>query len=159
MTSNEFFLPCSLLHRSPLFVSDLCKLPCRYFLSFSHYCSTAACVSGIFNAWCTNFFWLNEFIPVAEVWFLWYLCSTTANRILAVSSASTIQARLVFFFPILRQTSPRQFTGVWQGIAAGIGISNFLRAFLMMCLNSSSLGSMKKMPRNCLDFCAWPSTS
>ena len=43
-----------------------------------------------------------------------------------------------------------QITGVLQGIAAGIGISNFLRAFLMMCLNSSSSGSMKKVPRNCL---------
>ena len=33
-------------------------------------------------------------------------------------------------FPILQQVSPRQFTGVLQGIAAGIGISDyFLRAF------------------------------
>ena len=56
----------------------------------------------------------------------------------------------VLLFPILRQVSPRQFTGVLQGIAADIGISNSLRAFLMMCLNSSSSGSMKKIPRNCL---------
>ena len=40
---------------------------------------------------------------------------------------STIQAYLLF--PILRQVSPRQFTCVLQGIAAGIGISNFLPAF------------------------------
>ena len=54
-----------------------------------------------------------------------------------------ITSIFVLCFPILRQVSPRRFTGVLQGIAAGIGISNFLRAFLMMCLNSSSSGSMK----------------
>ena len=45
---------------------------------------------------------------------------------------------------------PRQFTGVLKSFAAGIGISNFLRAFLMVCFHSSSSGSMKKIPRNCL---------
>ena len=57
---------------------------------------------------------------------------------------------LVLCFPILRQVSPRQFSGALQGIAAGIGISNFLLAFFMVCLNSSSFGSMKKIPRICL---------
>ena len=75
---------------------------------------------------------------------------TQSNRILIDSSASTIQASLVLRFAILRQFSPRQFDSVLQGIAAGIGISNFLRAFLMVCLNSSSSGSMKKIPRICL---------
>ena len=49
---------------------------------------------------------------------------------------------------MLREVSSRQFTGVLQGIAAGIGISNFLRAFFMVCLNYSSFGSMKKIPRD-----------
>ena len=40
----------------------------------------------------------------------------------------------------------------YKGIAAGIGISNFLRAFLMVSLNSSSSGSMKKIPRSLLAF-------
>ena len=62
--------------------------------------------------------------------------------------ASTIQAYLVLRFPTLRQVSPRQFTGVLQSIAAGIGTSNFLRAFVMIGLNSSSSGSMKKIPLN-----------
>ena len=65
-------------------------------------------------------------------------------------SALTIQAYLVLCFPILRQVSPRQLVGVLQGISAGIGISNFPRAFLMVCLNSSSSGSMKKIPCCCL---------
>ena len=70
-----------------------------------------------------------------------------SNRILTDSSASSTQAYLVLRFQILLQVSPRHFTGVLQGIAAGIGISNLLRAILMVCLNSSSSGSMKKIPR------------
>ena len=77
-------------------------------------------------------------------------CGIPSNRILIDSSASTIQACLVLCFAILRQVSPRQFTGVLQRIAGGIRISNFLRAFFMVCLNSSSSGSMKKIPRNLL---------
>ena len=50
----------------------------------------------------------------------------------------------------MRQVYPRQFVDVSQGIAAAIGISNLLRAFFMVCLNSSSSGSMKKIPRICL---------
>ena len=79
-----------------------------------------------------------------------YLCGKQSNRILIDSSASTIQASLVLRFAILRQFSPQQFAGVLQGIASGIGISNFLPAFFMVCLNSSSSGSMKKIPRICL---------
>ena len=39
---------------------------------------------------------------------------------------------------------------ILQGIAAGIGTSNFLRAALIMNLNFSSSGSMKYIPLNCL---------
>ena len=92
---------------------------------------------------CTRLQWLNEFTPFAATWSSWYLCGTPSNRILKDSSASTIQAYLVLVPPL-------QFTGVLQGIAAGIGTSNFLRAFFMILLNSSSSGSMKKISRNCL---------
>ena len=84
------------------------------------------------------------------MWSSWYLWGIPSNRILIDSSASTIQAYLVLCFPIRLQVSPRQFTGVLQGIAAGIGTSNFQRAFFMVCLNYSSSGSMKKIPRTCL---------
>ena len=56
----------------------------------------------------------------------------------------TMQVYLVLCFPVLRQVSPRQFFGVLQGIAADIGISNLLRAFFMISLNSSSSSSMNK---------------
>ena len=51
-------------------------------------------------------------------------------RVLIDSSASSIQACFVLWFPTLRQLSPQQFTGVLDGIASGIGISNYLQAFL-----------------------------
>ena len=57
-----------------------------------------------------------------------------------VSLAS--QASFVLLFPTPRKVSPLLNIGVSQGIAAGIGISNFLRAFFMMSLNSSSFGSL-----------------
>ena len=67
-----------------------------------------------------------------------------------LSSASTTQAYFVLRFPILRWASPLLFIGVLQGIAAGIGTSNFLRAALIVSLNSSSSGSIKNIPLNCL---------
>ena len=46
--------------------------------------------------------------------------------------------------------SPLLFIGILQGIAAGIGTSNLVRAALMLSLNSSSCGSIKNIPLNCL---------
>ena len=45
------------------------------------------------------------------------------------SSASTILTCYVVLFPIPQKVSLPLFIGILQGIAAGIGISNFLRAF------------------------------
>ena len=53
-------------------------------------------------------------------------------------------------FPIMRLGFQRQFTGVLQGIAAGIGTSNFLRAFFRYVWIPYPFGSMKKIPRNLL---------
>ena len=68
------------------------------------------------------------------------------------SSASTIQAYFVTRFPILRWVSPLLFTGILQGIAAGIGTSNFLCAAFVVILKFSSFGSMKNIPVSCLAF-------
>ena len=55
------------------------------------------------------------------------------------SSASTIQACLVLCSPTVRQVSLLlRHNEVLQSIAASIGISNFLRAFFIESLNSSS---------------------
>ena len=62
------------------------------------------------------------------------------------------QHKRIFFlrFQILRWVSPLLFICILQGIAAGIGTSNFLRAAFIVSLNSSSFGSMKNVPLNCL---------
>ena len=67
-----------------------------------------------------------------------------------LSSASTAQAYFVLRFPIPRWASPLLFICIFQGIAAGIGTSNFLRAALIVSLNSSSFRSTKNIPLNCL---------
>ena len=53
-------------------------------------------------------------------------------------------------FHQLRWASPLLFIGILQGIAAGIGTSNFLRAALIVSLNSSTFGSIKNIPLKCL---------
>ena len=56
-----------------------------------------------------------------------------------LSSASTTQAYYVLRFPL-------PFIDILQGIAAGTGTSNFLRAAFIVSLNSSLCGSMKIIP-------------
>ena len=71
-------------------------------------------------------------------------------RILIDSSASTIQA----YFELCSR--PAQLVSLcwwrWslQSIIAGIGIANFLRAFFIIRLKTSSSRSIKKIPRNLL---------
>ena len=105
-------------------------------------------------------FWLLEasewtYVPncnflLRQMWSSWYLCGTPSNHILIGSSASTILAYLVLRFPILRQVCPLQFAGVLQSIAAGIGISNFLRAFFHGVFKFFIIRFNKKTPRNLL---------
>ena len=86
------------------------------------------------------------------MWSWWGLFPAPSSLGLVLSSASTTQAYFVLRFPILRWVSPLLFLGILQGIAAGIGTSNFLRAAFIVSLNSSSFGSMKNIPLNCLAF-------
>ena len=78
------------------------------------------------------------------------MCTAPWTLGLVHSSASTTQANLVLSLPILRWVSPLLFIDILQSITAGIGTSNFLRAAVIMSLNSSSFGSMKIIPLNCL---------
>ena len=130
----------------------------KIFSSFSHYFSTAAFASGFFlmleaSEWicaqdCNDL--LIKFIHFAMMWSWWSLCPAPSSLGLVLSSASTIQAYFVLRVPILWWVSPLLFIGILQGIAAGIGTSNFLRAAFIVSLNSSSVGSMKNIPLNCL---------
>ena len=85
------------------------------------------------------------------MWSSWYLWGAPAILILIDSSASnnTSVFRLVFSnlccrFSLLLRHAMKYY----KRSAAGIGISNFLRAFFMISLHSSSSGSMKQIPRN-----------
>ena len=78
------------------------------------------------------------------------LCPAPSSLGLVLSSASTTQAYFVLRFPILRWASPLLFIGILQGIAAGIGTSNFLQAAFIVSLNSLSFGPMKNILLNCL---------
>ena len=51
-------------------------------------------------------------------------------------------------FPKIAVGLSTVFIGIVQGIAAGIGTSNFLQTALIMSFNSSSSGSMKYIPLN-----------
>ena len=148
-------IPCFIDH---LFLaSDFRQLPCWYFLQVSHYFATAAFASGIFIAWgigmnlCTRLQWVIEFIPFCSdmILVMFVYCSAPSRLGLVLSSATT-QAYLVLRFTILRWVLPPLFIGIVQGIAAGIGTSNFLGAAFVMSLKSSSTGSMKNIPLKCL---------
>ena len=56
---------------------------------------------------------------------------------------SCVSTSLCWFSPLL-------FIGILQSIAAGIGTFNFVREAFIVSLNSSSFGSMKNIPLNCL---------
>ena len=78
-------------------------------------------------------------------WFFFLqLCRVVlSKRFLVDSSASTMHAFFVLWVPEVLQVSLYFPPLVMQGIAAGIGSSNFLRAFFIVSLNSASAGSVK----------------
>ena len=94
--------------------------------------------------------WVIEFIPSAVMWTWWGLCPAPCSLGLVLSSASTKQAYFVLRFPMLRWFSLLLSIGILQGIAAGIGPSNFLPAAFIVSLFSSSFGSMQNIPLYCL---------
>ena len=93
---------------------------------------------------------LQKFVPFAVLWSWWGLCPAPSSLGLVYSSASTTQAYFVLRFPIFWWFSPLLFIGILQGIAAGIGTSNFLQAAFTVSLNSSSSGSMKNITLDCV---------
>ena len=91
---------------------------------------------------------------LSRIFFMW--CDVTLeNRfcLMGILRHTNQKYRLLYtsifrlVFPNNAAGFPAAIFGVLQSIAAGIGISNFLRAFFMVRLNSSSSGSMIKIPR------------
>ena len=62
------------------------------------------------------------------MWSSWFLCRAPSKRFLVDSSASTMHAYFVMRSSGVRQVSLYFLPLILQGIAAGIGTSNFLRA-------------------------------
>ena len=148
--AKRTFLPHSLRRQSLHFCFWLSSAAMPVFSHFSQYFSTAAFASGIFMApgtginLCTRLWWPNESTPFPAMWSSWYLWGAPSIRILIDSSASTIQAYFVLCFPILRQVSLLLWHGGgYKALQLASEFPNFLRAFFIMRLNSSSSGSLK----------------
>ena len=93
-----------------------------------------------------------NFSPFPAKWSSWWCGSEFPIRILVDSSASRLHAS---FVSILLDVPLPQFFIILHGIAGATDVSNFLRAFLMVSLNSVSSGSMKQIPRNFRAFSRW----
>ena len=120
-----------------------CK--CSQKMPFAHYNvtseTTAASASGIFIASSirinvrTRLQWFIELFPLTAIWSSWRLWRVPSIRFLVDSSASTMHAHFVLQWSKTPQVSLYSSRLVVQGIAAGIGTSNFLRTFLIISLN------------------------
>ena len=118
---------------------------------FLHFCLCFSYFHGL-KHW--NKFCAQDYSDSMNSW-LFLRCGLHGScfesiRILIDSSALTIHACFVLCCPTVQQVSLCLWSWSLQSIAAGIGISNFLRAFFIKCLNSSSSGTLKKIPRNLL---------
>ena len=127
-----------------------------FFRVFSHYFSTAAFACGIFN----GFRHRNKFVH--QIVMTQGMHASSCNMIFMIlvrrsfhafphrCIGLTVQTYFVLRSSTVRQVSLYLSRRSLQGIAAGIGISNFLRAFSIIRLNSPSSGSIKKRPSNLL---------
>ena len=144
-TITSFLLLTFVSRRAKVFSSFSIIFHCCMCIWYVHFASAIA-----INL-CTGLKWLNEFTLFPEMWSSWSLWRVHSIRILIHSSASIKQAYLVLCPSMARQVSLLlRHNEVLQSIAAGIRISNFLRAFFTISLDSVSSRSMKWIPRNLL---------
>ena len=146
---NELLRPSSLLHRSPLSYFWLSSGPTPESFPvhplFFHCCFCCGNLHGLRHRKnCEP----NCNVVVNCHPFLQYGphddSVDSSIRSLEDSLASKIHASFDLMSLVLPRVSPcLHFLLVLQEIAGGIGVSNFMRAFLMVSLNSLSSGSMK----------------
>ena len=83
--------------------------------------------------------------PFPAIWSSWKFGRESSIRNLVDSPASKIHAKLDLKSLVLLRVSPcLHFLLVLQGTAGAIGVSNFLRAFLMVSVNSLSSSQWNK---------------
>ena len=141
---NEFLRPSFLLHRSPLcsFWLSSGSMP-KFFQLLLHRFICWRNFHGLVrrNKFLDHIVMLQWIVSFSWIWSSWRFGNDTPRRSLVDSSASRIHACLVLI--LLVPPLPQFFFIMLQGIAGATGVSNFLRAFLMVSLNSLSSGSMK----------------
>ena len=97
-------------------------------LQFLNSLSTAAYAAGIFHS-----------LPLPAIWSSWWFGNVSPIRSLVDSLASRIHARFVLIFLDAPDPQILLFLFILQDIAGAIGVSKFLRAFLMVSLSSWSM--------------------
>ena len=139
------FRPCFIDHI--FLTSDFRQVPRRNLFQFFpflvHCCLCCRNFHGLsigINL-CTKIVMLQWILsPFPATWSSWLFGKDSPIRSLVDSLASEIHAS--FVFTLLDAPLP-QFFIILHGIAGATDVSNFLRAFLMVSLNSLSSGSMK----------------
>ena len=158
VTQKELLRPSSLLHRSPLscfWLSSGSTPKISQFFPFLVHCCFR----------CRNFHGLrhrNKLVNQIVVlqWILTFSCNMVFVMMRQWFSHTqscrftSFQNTRKFCFVLLDAQLP-QFFMILQGIAGATDVSNFLRAFLMVSLNSLFSGSMKYIPLNFRAFSRW----
>ena len=148
---NELLRPSSFPHQSPLLYFWLSSDPTPE--SFPIYQFLVHCFQNKFLNQIAMLLWI---VPSPTIWSSWWFGTEFLKRSLVDSSASKIHASFVL---ILLVASLPQFFIILQDIAGVTDVSNFLRAFLMVSLNSVSSASMEYIPRNFRAISSWSFSS
>ena len=155
MTRKELLclIPCFIDHY--FLVSDFRQLPWRNFLVFSIFYHCCLCIRN-FHCLRHQIELVNKTVVVQRVhlFFIDMILVRFVNRNFKPWSCALIgisnTSYFCLAFPNIAVDFSTALYRILQGIAAGIGTSDFLRAALILSLNSSSFASMKYIPLNCL---------
>ena len=158
-SNNEkmnFFFPYSLIHRSLLSCFWLWSAAMQEFApNFQILSPLLPLASRIFSAWGIGMNLRTRLLQNSSLFFcdmilvMFVYCSFKpwSRAFVGINNTSIF---CLAFSQFCGGVSPLLFIGILQRIAAGIGTSNFLRAALIVSLNSSPFGSVKNIPLKCL---------
>ena len=148
------FITCFIDHF--LLVSDFRQVPFRYlFKVFPFFVHCCLCIRNFYCLRHRNYFVNGTVVshrihPFGSDVILMRIVYSSLHPWSRALVGITNKSIFCHAFPNTAVSLPTALYRILQGIAAGIGTSNFLRAVLIVSLNSSSFGSKKKIPLNCL---------
>ena len=132
--------------RRPCFIDYLLSTSDKIFSNLSHFLSTAAFAAGMFMAWSkgwnlsTKLWCSSELSPFPARWSSWWFDKDSSIR----SPVDSLDSKMHESFDLVLMIYHGSLHAYMSCKTAGaIGVSNFLRSFLMVSLNSLSSGSMK----------------